>query len=163
MAVTDIRQDHENHVLAFSSTWAASVADLWQLWADPRRLERWWGPPTYPATFTEHDLRPDGRASYFMTGPDGQQYHGWWHVTDVVPGECIVIRDGFADDQGRPNDELPVSTMTVTFAPAGDRSTDMSLETQFASHEAMEQTVAMGVVEGMTAAMGQIDDILAGS
>ena len=47
----------------------ASPERVWQLWADPRQLERWWGPPTYPATFTQHDLAPGGHVEYHMTGP----------------------------------------------------------------------------------------------
>ncbi len=41
----------------------ASPERVWQLWADPRQLERWWGPPTYPATVTTHDLRPAAASS----------------------------------------------------------------------------------------------------
>ena len=33
----------------------AAPADVWDVWEDPRKLERWWGPPTLPATFTRHD------------------------------------------------------------------------------------------------------------
>ena len=58
----------------------AAVEDVWQLWANPRLLERWWGPPTYPATFVDHDLTPGGRISYYMTGPDGEEPHGWWRI-----------------------------------------------------------------------------------
>lgn len=54
-----------------------------QLWADPRKLERWWGPPTYPATVVEHDLRAGGKVAYLMTSPEGEQHHGWWKVLEV--------------------------------------------------------------------------------
>ena len=48
------------------------IARVWALWADPRKLERWWGPPTFPATVLEHDLRPGGKVSYYMTSPEGE-------------------------------------------------------------------------------------------
>ena len=44
---------------------------VWDLWADPRKLERWWGPPFWPATFTAHDLAPGSHVEYHMTGPTG--------------------------------------------------------------------------------------------
>ena len=53
------------------------------LWADPRQLERWWGPPTYPATFTTHDLAPGGRVEFHMIGPEGDQPHGYWEVPEA--------------------------------------------------------------------------------
>ena len=71
MTVTDVRKDPDALTLTITSVFDAAVDRVWQLWADPRRLERWWGPPTYPATFVDHDLTPGGRVTYFMTGPEG--------------------------------------------------------------------------------------------
>ena len=41
----------------------AAVKRVWQIWEDPRQLERWWGPPGYPATFEGFDFQPGGKAS----------------------------------------------------------------------------------------------------
>ena len=68
MTVTDIRKDPAALTMTIASEWNAPIARVWQLWADPRKLERWWGPPTYPATFETFDFQPGGRALYFMTG-----------------------------------------------------------------------------------------------
>lgn len=56
MTFTDVTADREAGTLTFTTEHQASVGAVWQLWADPRLLERWWGPPTYPATVVEHDL-----------------------------------------------------------------------------------------------------------
>jgi hypothetical protein len=72
MTVTDVRKDPAALTMTVASEWDAPIARVWQLWADPRKLERWWGPPTYPATVVEHDLRPGGKVSYFMTSPRGR-------------------------------------------------------------------------------------------
>ena len=77
------------------------------MWADPRQLERWWGPPTWPATFVEHDLTTGGGAHYFMTGPEGEKAHGWWRIVAVDEPRSIEFEDGFADEEGRPDDEMP--------------------------------------------------------
>jgi uncharacterized protein YndB with AHSA1/START domain len=139
----------------------ASPERVWQLWADPRQLERWWGPPTYPATFTRHELRPGGRVEYHMTGPEGDQPRGYWDVLEVDPPRRLVFRDGFADADGTPDGELPTMEGTVTIETAGDGRTRMSMTSVFASAEAMEQVLAMGAEEGMKQALGQIDAILA--
>src|SRR3977135_4541053 len=83
------------------------VERVWQVWADPRQLERWWGPPTYPATVDTHDLRPGGQVQYHMTGPEGDQPRGYWNVDAVQPPYRLVFRDGFANGDGTPNTELP--------------------------------------------------------
>jgi uncharacterized protein YndB with AHSA1/START domain len=130
------------------------------MWSDPRQLERWWGPPSYPATFTRHDLSPGSRSAYFMTGPDGQEHHGWWQIKEVDPPRRILIEDGFADD-GNPNEDLPgPSSANVTIIEA-DGVTTMSIESTFLDREGMEQMLEMGMEQGMVEALGQIDGLLA--
>jgi uncharacterized protein YndB with AHSA1/START domain len=160
MTVTEIRKDPTALTMTIASELAASPTRAWQLWADPRKLERWWGPPTYPATVVEHDLRPGGKVTYFMTGPEGDQHHGWWTVVAVDEPYRLEIEDGFADADGNPADGLPISRFTVTFTELSPGTTRMAIETQFSSTEAMEQLIAMGMEEGMAQAMSQIDGIL---
>ena len=62
MPVTHVHKDPAKHTMTVTAEFAASVQRVWQIWADPRKLERWWGPPVYPATVVEHDLRPGGRS-----------------------------------------------------------------------------------------------------
>jgi uncharacterized protein YndB with AHSA1/START domain len=162
MTVTDVRKDPDALTLTITAELDATVERSWQLWADPRQLERWWGPPTYPATVVDHDLRPGGRVTYFMTGPDGDKAAGWWEILAADPPTRLELKDGFADGDGRPNDQLPVTHTVVTFAERPGGGTAMTVETRFPSLEAMEQLVAMGLEEGIVAAMGQIDAVLAG-
>jgi uncharacterized protein YndB with AHSA1/START domain len=160
MTVTDVRKDPTTLTMEIDSEFAAPIDRVWQLLADPRQLERWWGPPTHPATFTDFDLTAGGRVSYFMTGPDGEQYHGWWRVREVSPPNALEVQDGFADDDGEPNDDLPVNVMRISLATDGP-VTRMSIRSTFPTLEAMEQTLAMGAEEGMRQALGQIDALLA--
>ena len=85
MTVTAVQKDTDKLTLDLAAEFDATPERIWQLWADPRQLERWWGPPTYPATFTEHDLTPGAHVAYFMTGPTGDQPHGWWKILEVDP------------------------------------------------------------------------------
>ena len=161
MTVTAVRKDPDSRTLTLEAEFDASPERVWELWADPRQLERWWGPPTYPATVTSHDLRPGGHVAYHMTGPEGDQPHGYWEVDDVEPPSRLVFRDGFANEDGTPNTDLPVTTARVSIQEIGDGRTRMSIESEFPSVEAMGQILAMGAEEGMTQAIGQIDAILA--
>jgi uncharacterized protein YndB with AHSA1/START domain len=161
MTVTDVRKDPTALTMTVASEWDAPVARVWQLWADPRKLERWWGPPTFPATVLEHDLCAGGKVSYFMTGPEGEQHHGRWKVVAVEEPHRLEVEDGFADNEGKPNDEMPTIRFTVTFAELPSGATRMVIETRFPSREAMDQMIEMGMEEGLSAAMGQIDAVLA--
>jgi uncharacterized protein YndB with AHSA1/START domain len=147
--------------MTVTAEFAATPERVWQLWADPRQLERWWGPPTYPATVTAHDLRAGGRVEYHMTGPDGDQPKGYWHVVETDPPHRLVFRDGFRNDDGTPDTEMPMTTDLVTIENVGGGTTRMSIEATFLSTGALEQMLAMGMEEGIRQAVGQIDAVLA--
>jgi uncharacterized protein YndB with AHSA1/START domain len=161
MTVTAVTKDPKALTMTVVAEFGATPERVWQLWADPRQLERWWGPPTYPATVTAHDLRVGGRVEYHMTGPGGDQPRGYWLVDEVEPPHRLVFRDGFANADGTPNDQLPTTVGHVTIEAIGAGTTRMSIESTFPSIAALEQMLAMGMEEGLTQAVGQIDAILA--
>ena len=162
MTVTAVNKDTDSLTMSISAEFEADAARVWELWADPRQLERWWGPPTYPATMTTHELRPGGEVKYHMTGPEGDEHHGHWRITALSEPTSLAFLDSFADSDGTPNDEMPKTDISVLIEELGDGRTRMSISSVFESLEAMEQLIAMGMEEGMTEAMGQIDAILAG-
>jgi uncharacterized protein YndB with AHSA1/START domain len=96
-----------------------------------------------------------------MTGPEGDQPRGYWDVQEVDPPRSLTVQDGFANEDGSPNTEMPVGEMRVTIEEIGPGRTRMSILSIFPSTEVMEQLLAMGQEEGMTQAVGQIDAILA--
>jgi len=161
MTVTAVHKDPQALSMTIAAEFDATAERVWQLWADPRQLERWWGPPTYPATVTAHDLRPGGRVEYHMTGPEGDQPRGYWEILEVEAPHRLRFRDGFANADGTPDPDLPTMEARVTIEVIGERRTRMSIRSVFPSAKAMEQVLAMGAEEGMKQAMGQIDAILA--
>jgi len=158
MTVTAVRKDPQRLILTVEAEFDASVERIWQLWADPRKLERWWGPPTYPATFTKHHLAPGSRVEYHMTGPAGDQPHGYWDVLEVEPPRRILLRDACGNADGTPNSENTIRVAIEEIAPGRTR---MSIETVFPSTEAMEQALANGTDVGLSQAVSQIEAILA--
>lgn len=161
MPVTDVNKDLDALTMTITAEFDAGAERVWEMWSDPRQLERWWGPPNFPATFVDHDLSPGGHTAYFMTGPEGEKHHGWWRVEEVEQPHRLRFEDGFADDEGKPNEEMPTTVATVTIAEA-DGTTTMSIQSEFGSREGMERMVEMGMEQGMVEAVGQIDAILAG-
>ena len=161
MTVVAINKDPARLSLTLDAEFDASPERVWELWSDPRQLERWWGPPMYPATVTAHDLRPGGRIEYHMTGPEGDQPRGYWQVLEADPPYRLVFRDGFSDADGRPNTDMPLTDVQVTIGALGAGRTRMSIESRFPDSAAMEQLLAMGMEQGLREAVGQIDGILA--
>ncbi|MFD3811713.1 SRPBCC domain-containing protein [Rhodococcus sp. NPDC058639] len=160
MPVTDIRKDTENLSLTITADFAAPVERVWQIYADPRQLEKVWGPPEYPATFVDHDLSAGRHITYFMSGPEGEKYPGYWEVTAVDEPRSFSFSDGFADQDFNPDPNLPVSVNVYTFT-AHDGGTRATYVSTYESAEALEKVVDMGIVEGSSSAIGQIDDLIA--
>ncbi len=161
MPVTDVTRDLDHRALTLTAEFAAPVERIWQVYADPRQLEQVFGPPTHPATFVEHDLSPGGRAHYFMTSPEGEKYYGWWKVTEVDEPRRFAFEDGFAtDDSFTPAADMPVSRNVYAFESisGGTRATFTST---YETVEALEKVLEMGVVEGASSAIGQIDALVA--
>ena len=161
MTVVDVRKDLGAATITFVAEFAAPPERVWQVWEDPRQLERWWGPPTWPATYTEHNFVVGGTSRYHMTGPDGTEAHGWLRFMAIDAPNSFEVIDGFADEAGRENPDLPTSSMRATFETI-DGGTLMTLVTVYPNAEALTTVLEMGMEEGMTAALGQIEPLLAG-
>ena len=160
MSVTSVEKNLDSLTITLVADFDAPIERVWQLWADPRKLERWWGPPSYPATVEKYDLTPGGDVTYVMTGPDGDQPRGWWRVTSVNPPKSLEFTDGFANHDGTPNADMPITRVHMQLTEHGG-GTRMELRSVFESREQMEQLVSMGVVEGLQQAVGQMDALLA--
>jgi uncharacterized protein YndB with AHSA1/START domain len=155
MPLTAVTKDAATLSLTVVGDYPVPQRRLWEAFADPRQLERFWGPPFAPATFTLHDLRPGGRSEYFLTGPAGERWSGSWTYVAVDPIDSFEALDGDGDAE----EAAMPAAMTFTFetTPTGSR---MTCVTRFSSVEAMEQTIP-GMEEGLRAAMPQLDALLA--
>lgn len=160
MTVVSTHRDPDALTMTFVTEFDAPVERVWQVWEDPRQLERWWGPPSWPATFDEHDFRVGGWTRYHMTGPQGERSHGWWRITELSPPYRLEFDDGFADAQGDPVDAMGTTHGRVTLESANGR-TRMTVVSAFESPEQLEQMLTMGMEEGMRAALEQVDEVLA--
>ena len=160
MPVTDITHDLETLTLTITAQFAAPVERIWDIYADPRQLEKVWGPPECPATVVDHSLTPGGRVTYYMTGPEGDRHYGYWSVLEVDQPRSFSYEDGFAHEDFSPNTDLPVSTSVSTFT-AQDGGTRAVYVTTFASREGLQTVLDMGVEEGSRTAIDQIDGLVA--
>ena len=161
MPVIDVTKDPSACSMTVTSEYDAPVERCWQLWSDPRQLERWWGPPNFPASVTQHNLAPGGRVEYGMIGPQGDRHRRYWEILEAEPPHRLVFVDGVANPDGTPNADMQLATTRVALEQVNEGRTRMSIESRFPSAEAMEWILATGTDVGRTLAVGQMDAILA--
>jgi uncharacterized protein YndB with AHSA1/START domain len=163
MSVTNVEKDPEALTMTVTADLDASVERVWELWADPRQFEKWWGPPDYPATVVDHDLRAGGRITFFVAGDEGERHDSTWEVVAAEPPRLLELRDADVDADGRPNDGNAMTAMIITIDERDDGRAVMAIRTHLDSLAGMEQVLAMGIEEGMRIVFSQIDAVLAGA
>lgn len=159
MPVISTKMDATSLTLTVIAEFAASPDAVWAVWEDPRKLEKWWGPPTYPATFSRHEFVIGGESRYVMTGPNGETSRGWWRIDAIDRSRRLDFASGLAGDDGEPDPELEPMAGTVLL-DATERGTRMTVRTRFVDEAQMEKMLTMGMQEGMIGAVGQIDGLL---
>ena len=160
MPVQHIDRDLDQRTLTITARFDAPVERVWAVYEDPRQLERVWGPPTHPATFVQHELTPGSCSLYYMTSPEGERFGGWWEIQTVDAPARFTFDDGFADADLNPAADMLVAHNVYAFA-AQDGGTVATYVSFFASAEDLQQVLEMGVEEGATEALNQIDGYLA--
>ena len=160
MSIVSVDKDLERLCLVLVADFDAPIERVWELWADPRQLERWWGPPTHPAVVEQHDLTDGGEVTYVMTGPGGERSRGWWRVTLVAPPRSLEFTDGFADGDGIPSARSPTTAVRVRLSERR-RGTRMELRFAFESVEHMERLERWGAFDVFPQSVAQMDALIA--
>jgi uncharacterized protein YndB with AHSA1/START domain len=60
----------------------APIEIVFKAWTDPEHLKNWWGPAGFTNTINTYDLKPGGKWSFIMHGPDKGNY----------PNEVIFVK-----------------------------------------------------------------------
>jgi uncharacterized protein YndB with AHSA1/START domain len=144
---TRVWADKEAGTLVMEREFEAPLDLVWKAWTEPERIEQWWGPRDWQTKNTRMDVRPGGTWHYCMTGPGGMESWGLATYREIVEQQRIVYEDAFSDASGKKNAEMPVMVITNEFRERDGRTTVRS-STQFASPEALQSVLDMGVVMG---------------
>jgi uncharacterized protein YndB with AHSA1/START domain len=159
LSVTSVDTDYDRLMVTVIADFDASIEQVWELWSDPRKLERWWGPPGCPATFEQHELIPGGEATYFMSDAEGNRHRSMWRVTAVDPPTALEFADVFANADGTPDTDMPVSKVSVQLTRRAS-GTQMQMRSTFESRADLERWLSTGTLEGQQQAIAQMDDLL---
>lgn len=159
MPVTSVEKDFDALTIVIVAEFPVPLRRLWDAYADPRQIERFWGPTTYPAKFHRHDFVVGGHTNYTMTGPDGDTSSGFWEFLAVDAPHHFEVIDGFTSADGTPNLDMPTMRMTFDFT-ATDTGSRLTNTTYFNAADEYTKLLEMGMEEGTLSAMSQIDDVV---
>ncbi len=153
--------DKESNKIQVIREFAAPVSRVWKAWTQPELLDQWWAPKPWTANTKEMDFREGGKWLYAMEGPNGEKH---WARTDFQSVKTLVSfigLDAFIDEKGNKNTGLPESTWKVEFDESSITTTLVSVEIEYDSSEDLEKILEMGFIEGFSAALQNLDELLA--
>lgn len=153
--------DKESNKIQVIREFAAPVSRVWKAWTQQELLDQWWAPKPWTAQTKEMDFREGGKWIYAMIGPEGEKH---WARTDFQSVKTLVsftALDAFLDEKGNKNTGLPESTWKVEFDESSITTTLASVEIEYDSSEDLEKILEMGFIEGFSAALQNLDELLA--
>jgi len=153
--------DKENNKIQVIREFAAPVSRVWKAWTQQELLDQWWAPKPWTAQTKEMDFREGGKWIYAMVSPEGEKH---WARTDFQSVKTLVSftgLDAFVDEKGNKNTGLPESTWKVEFDESSITTTLVSVEIEYDSSEDLEKILEMGFIEGFSAALQNLDELLA--
>lgn len=107
-------------------------AEVFDAFADPEKLAKWFGPDGFTNTFESIDFSVGGRWIFVMHGPNGVDYKNENVFTEIVKDEKVAFEHIFD----------PHFVLTVTLA-AVDGGTLLTWEQEFETAELAEKVMAI--------------------
>lgn len=148
-----------DRTLRLAREFEAPRALVFGAYSDCEAIKQWFGPDPWPVTHCDMDFRPGGEWHFRMTGPEGEEAWSIAHYEEIVEPERIVYRDAFSDADR--NVVPPQSLVTVLFEERGADRTLLRFEIVYASNDERDQVIAMGVEEGFSMSLDQMEAYLA--
>lgn len=147
--------------LVLRRSFAAPRNLVFAAWSSCEHLKNWWGPRSWPMHECTMDFRVGGVWHYCLRGPnEGDASWGRATYEEIDEPERIVYLDAFCDADGTVNDAMPQTRSTVEFTAVG-QATRVTIRAEYASADALQQVLDMGMIAGLTETLDRLDDHLA--
>jgi uncharacterized protein YndB with AHSA1/START domain len=158
----DFSVDKENNIITIKREFAAELSLVWDAYTKSEIMDLWWAPKPWKTKTKSQDFREGGHWHYAMVGPEGETHWCWADYLIIQMQKHYSGLDGFADEVGNINKDLPQSAWSVNFTNLGEITLVNYLIT-FPDLAQLETTLEMGFTEGMTMAMENLDGYFSGS
>jgi uncharacterized protein YndB with AHSA1/START domain len=156
----DFIVDKKNNTMTVSREFAAGRQLVWDAYTKKELLEQWFAPQPFTVKTKHMSFTEGGYWLYAMVDPTGPEHWGRMDYTKIRPIDSYSGLDGFCNENGDLNTELPRATWDVSFKNKGDNTLVETLVT-YNSLAELETVINMGMKEGLTMTLDRLDDLLA--
>ena len=156
----EVLVDQENRSITVVREFAGKRQLVWDCHTRRELLDRWFAPKPLTTKTKHMDFRAGGYWHYAMITPDNQHFWNRLDYKTISPIDGYTAEDGFCDQAGTVNSDMPGSHWSVAFADRGTRTLVTTLIT-YRSSEALQAAIAMGLKDGLTSTLERLDELLA--
>ncbi|WP_394940170.1 SRPBCC domain-containing protein [Psychromicrobium sp. YIM B11713] len=158
--MTEVTKEIVDTGVVISASFKAPRELVFRAHSESELLRQWWGPEGFPVSNSTMDFRVGGTWLYSMRSAEsGEEFWSKAVYHEIVVPEKIVWTDAFCDAEGKVNEEMPQGTATVTFTEQ-DGVTTVRSEIHYADNALRDAIVQMGMLEGMTITLNQLETLL---
>lgn len=154
----DFIVDKEAKTVSITKEFEFERSLVWDAYTKPELLDQWWAPKPFASRTKVMNFEVGSRRFYAMVSPDGGERWAVQKYTAITPKSNFKLFNAFADADE--NLELPGSDWDLNFSEQ-DGKTTVNISIYNESLERMEKLIAMGFKEGITATLGQLEELLA--
>src|SRR5579859_1150457 len=155
----DFVADKSNNTITVKREFAGKRQLVWDCYTKSDLLDRWFAPAPLTTKTKSMDFREGGHWHYAMVDPQGQEYWSRLDYQTIHPIDHYSALDGFSDETGAVNPDMPRSTWKVTFTDASDH-TFVQTVVSYGSAEDLDKVIAMGIKEGLASTLDRLDELL---
>lgn len=155
----EFQVDRKKNIIIINKNFLADRQLVWDCYTKSELLDQWYGPEPLSNKTKSMDFREGGHWHFAMVEPNGTEYWNLVEYLTIQPIDYYIAIDGFSNEQGEINEELPRAKQKVTFTDNGD-STMVQTVITYDSLEDLETIVKMGMEDGMKSTLERLDKIL---
>jgi uncharacterized protein YndB with AHSA1/START domain len=155
----DFLVDKDKNTLTIRREFLANRQLVWDAYTKSELLDQWFAPKPLTTKTRSMDFREGGHWLYAMVEPNGTEYWGRMDYVKIKPIENYTGLDGFCNENGELNTQLPQANWNVTFTDLGANALVETIVT-YQSLNDLETVIQMGMQEGLTSTLERLDDLL---
>jgi len=155
----DFLVDKEKNTITVRREILANRQLVWDAYTKSELLDQWFAPKPFTTKTKSMDFREGGHWLYAMVEPTGTEYWGRMDYVTIQPIENYTALDGFCDENGTLNPQLPRADWAVAFSELGANAMVETIVT-YRSLSDLETVIQMGMQEGLTSTLERLDDLL---
>ncbi|AWW32631.1 SRPBCC domain-containing protein [Echinicola strongylocentroti] len=155
----DFIVNKEANTMTIKKEFAAARQQVWDCFTKSELLDQWFAPEPYKAKTKHMDFSEGGNWLFAMISPEGEEHWSRFDFQRIQRLEHYTAADYFCDENGKPNPDLPQGNWKVNFSNSAD-TTEVDILISYSSLEDLEVVVQMGMQEGLTQTLEQLEALL---